>query len=196
MGTLLADLKHYLANTPKEQVDRDMDELEPASEGDITMNDLININMFKQDCFIRIANNLSLVHDVSMMGYQPLYLYYKYNLMGKNLVLEHGTWHYTDSDNHPGAIDCGTNRELFLGIAAMNDENDKDQYFTCAEDPGRFILCTKDRLEQCFTYNVDLDLADGNWQLYRKVTPQELVDYFNRQTTIQFHSNASQIGKD
>lgn len=47
------------------------------------MNDLININMFKQDCFIRIANDLSLVHDVSMMGYLPLYLDYKYNLIGK-----------------------------------------------------------------------------------------------------------------
>lgn len=28
MGTLLADLKHYLANTPKEQVDREMNELD------------------------------------------------------------------------------------------------------------------------------------------------------------------------
>jgi hypothetical protein len=152
--------------------------------------------MFTQNCFIRIENDLSLIHKVSMMGYQPMYLNYKYNLMGKNLVLEHGTWHYTDSDNHPGAIDCGTNRELFLGIAAMNDVNDKDQYFKCAEDPDNFILCTTNTLREMFVYDKDLDLADENWQLYGKVTPQELVDYYTAQTSISVLSNPEQIGKN
>jgi hypothetical protein len=131
--------------------------------------------MFLQNCFIRIEHDFALINKVSEMGYQPLYLDYKYNLIGKNLVLEHGTWHYTDSDNHPNSIDCGTNKELFLGIAAMNDVNDKDQYFSCAEIPGKMILCTKSTLRDFFVYDEDLDLCDESWSLYRKVTPKELV---------------------
>lgn len=152
--------------------------------------------MFTQNCFIRIENDFSLIHKVSMMGYQPMFLDYKYNLMGKNLVLEHGTWHYTDSTNHPGAIDCGTNIEMFLRFASMNDENDKDQYFTCVEDPNNFVLCTTNTLREMFVYDKDLDLANENWQLYRKVTPQELIDFYTGQTSIHFLSNPAQIGKN
>lgn len=152
--------------------------------------------MFTQNCFIRIENDFSLIHKVSMMGYQPMFLDYKYNLMGKNLVLEHGTWHYTDSTNNPGAIDCGTNREMFLRFASMNDENDKDQYFTCVEDPNHFVLCTTNTLREMFVYDKDLDLANENWQLYRKVTPQELIDFYTGQTSIHFLSNPAQIGKN
>jgi len=168
-----------------------MNNKEITGSGNVTYN-----NMFKQDCFIRIENDLSLIHDVSMMGYTPLYLNYKYNIMAKNLVLEHGTWHYTDSDNKPGAIDCGTNRDLFMRIAAMNDVNDKDQYFKCAEDPNNFILCKTNTLREIFVYDKDLDLADEHWQLYRKVIPQKLMDYLNKQMSMSFHFNASQIGKD
>ena len=152
--------------------------------------------MFTQNCFIRIENDFSLIHKVSMMGYQPMFLDYKYNLMGKNLVLEHGTWHYTDSTNHPGAIDCGTNREMFLRFAAMNDENDKDQYFTCVEDPNNFVLCTTNTLREMFVYDKDLDLSNEDWHLYRKVTPQELLDLYTGLTSIYFLSNLAQIGKN
>ena len=140
--------------------------------------------MFTQNCFIRIENDFSLIHKVSMMGYQPMFLNYKYNLMGKNLVLEHGTWHYTDSTNHPGAIDCGTNREMFLRFAAMNNENDKDQYFTGVEDPLHFVLCTTNTLREMFVYDKDLDLSNEDWNLYRKVTPQELLDLYTDLTSI------------
>lgn len=140
--------------------------------------------MFTQNCFIRIENDFSLIYKVSMMGYQPMFLNYKYNLMGKNLVLEHGTWHYTDSTNHPGAIDCGTNREMFLRFAAMNDENDKDQYFTGVEDPLHFVLCTTNTLREMFVYDKDLDLSNEDWNLYRKVTPQELLDLYTDLTSI------------
>lgn len=140
--------------------------------------------MFIQNCFIRIENDFSLIYKVSMMGYQPMFLNYKYNLMGKNLVLEHGTWHYTDSTNHPGAIDCGTNREMFLRFAAMNDENDKDQYFTGVEDPLHFVLCTTNTLREMFVYDKDLDLSNEDWNLYRKVTPQELLDLYTDLTSI------------
>ena len=152
--------------------------------------------MFTQNCYIRIEKDFSLIHKVSMMGYQPMFLDYKYNLMGKNLVLEHGTWHYTDSTNHPGAIDCGTNREMFLRFAAMNNENDKDQYFTGVEDPTHFFLCTTNTLREMFVYDKDLDLANEDWHLYRKITPQELLDLYTYLTSIYFLSNHAQIGKN
>ena len=152
--------------------------------------------MFTQNCYIRIEKDFSLIHKVSMMGYKPMFLDYKYNLMGKNLVLEHGTWHYTDSTNHPGAIDCGTNREMLLRFASMNDENDKDQYFTGIEDPSHFFLCTTNTLREMFVYDKDLDLSNEDWQLYRKVTPQELLDLYTGLTSIYFLSNHAQIGKN
>ena len=133
--------------------------------------------MFKQNCFIRIEGDFSLIDKISRMGYQPLYLNYKYNLMGKNLVLEHGTWHYTDSDNHPNSIDCGINKELFLGIAAINDENCKNQYICCAEDPGQIILCTEETIEGFFT-NDEFDYYNSMWSLYDKATVPEIINYF------------------
>lgn len=42
----------------------------------------------------------------------------------------------------------------------------------------------------------DLDLANENWQLYRKVTPQELIDLLYRSKSIYFLSNPAQIGKN
>lgn len=154
--------------------------------------------MFTQNCYIRIEKDFSLIHKVSMMGYQPMFLDYKYNLMGKNLVLEHGTWHYTDSTNHPGAIDCGTNREMFLRFAAMNNENDKDQYFTYIEDgPKPFMLCTTNTLREMFVNDDEgLEQAIEDWHLYRKVTPQELIDFYTGQTSTHFLSNPAQIGKN
>ena len=46
-----------------------------------------------------------------------------------------------------GAIDCGTDIELFKALAAMNDENDREQWFIITADvycdlpPGHMFKC-------------------------------------------------------
>lgn len=85
--------------------------------------------MFLQPCFLRNADK-ELFAKLSILGYIPSYHSYDLSFAGKNLVCEFGTWHFTDSDNHPDYIDCGENVQLFLSIAALRDDTDVTQWFT------------------------------------------------------------------
>lgn len=68
------------------------------------------------------------------------------------------------------AIDCGENEELFLAIAALRDDNDFMQYFKAAE-ADRLLLCRVKYIEDCTTFH----------ELYRKLTPEELIEHFNHE---------------
>lgn len=68
------------------------------------------------------------------------------------------------------AIDCGENEELFLAIAALRDDDDFMQYFKAAE-ADRLLLCRVKYIEDCTTFH----------ELYRKLTPEELIEYFNHE---------------
>lgn len=65
-----------------------------------------------------------------------------------------------------GLIDCGTNEELFLAIAALRDDRDKYQWFT---DGDKWILC--------HTYWVYNDI-DVNTDTIHKTTVDELIEHF------------------
>lgn len=62
------------------------------------------------------------------------------------------------------AIDCGENIELFKALAAMNDENDLEQWFVSNEG-SEWAICKK-------TLNVYSGV------LCRKATAEEIVEYF------------------
>jgi hypothetical protein len=62
------------------------------------------------------------------------------------------------------AIDCGENIELFKALAAMNDENDREQWFVSNEG-SEWAICKK-------TLNVYSGV------LCRKATAEEIVEYF------------------
>lgn len=63
------------------------------------------------------------------------------------------------------AIDCGENIELFKALAAMNDENDREQWFV---EEGRMFKCTSDKINNyCY-----------HWLTTRKATAEEIVEYF------------------
>lgn len=64
-------------------------------------------------------------------------------------------------------IDCGTSVELFRALSAMNDENDREQWFV---DAGRMFKCYRDKLYR-FAY-----LAGR----IRKATAEEIVEYFKK----------------
>lgn len=134
--------------------------------------------MFYQPCFIRNANK-NLIYFISGLGYTPMYKTYRLNIEGNNLVLEGGTWHFTDSDNHPYRIDCGTNVSLFLALAALRDGNDKAQWFK-ENNSDLWVRCASLKFQFYKWENingswVEVSLVDN----FHKATVQELIEHFN-----------------
>ena len=68
-------------------------------------------------------------------------------------------------------VDCGTNEELFLAIAALRDDSDKHQYFT----NGVFwIKCSQLELKHELDNNYEeFCVAD-----FHKATVEELIEHF------------------
>lgn len=82
--------------------------------------------------------------------------------------------------SHPkesNSIDCGTNEEFFLAIAALRDDTDQFQLFTNGNgDWGRWIDDTNHGgLSGMEFYGFPNDLNVNN---YHKATVQELIQYF------------------
>ncbi len=71
-----------------------------------------------------------------------------------------------------GRYDCGTDIELFKALAAMNDENDREQWFTDTADD--FCLCSSDRWSD--------EWQKENFEKYycywRKATAEEIIEHF------------------
>ena len=71
-------------------------------------------------------------------------------------------------------IDCGTNEELFLAIAALLDDTDKNQWFVHKD--GNFIFCDQNELKNVIDNSdeyMDYCVAD-----FHKATVQELIEHF------------------
>lgn len=76
-----------------------------------------------------------------------------------------------------GYIDCGDNIELFKALAAMNDENDRKQWYAYTEYPTnegkngvrKFVFNEPARFDSF------VDVPSG---YYRKATAEEIVEYF------------------
>lgn len=76
-----------------------------------------------------------------------------------------------------GYINCGKNIELFKALAAMNDENDQEQWYAYIEYPTnegkngvrKFVFNEPARFDSF------VDVPSG---YYRKATAEEIVEYF------------------
>lgn len=126
--------------------------------------------MFTQACFI-IKDTQELRDKLKEIGINPYpcivpkcinYLFVNRGFYSRNEI---GYKEEIDS-----AIDCGTNEELFLALAALRDDSDYMQYFIAAES-DKPMLCTKGNIEDHTVWH----------ELYRKMTAEELVDHFNKQ---------------
>lgn len=83
-------------------------------------------------------------------------------------------------------IDCGTNVDLFRALAAMNDENCLDQWFTDGENWG---LC-KDKYWAVQVAEWDVDGNDDMLEMAispqcRKATAEEIISYFKNKENDQ-----------
>lgn len=66
-------------------------------------------------------------------------------------------------------IDCGTNVDLFRALAAMNDENDREQWFVVDDGFEEEMVCSKSEVD----YDYILSCYD-----HRKATTEEIISYF------------------
>ena len=104
--------------------------------------------MFTQKCFIR-KNTQELVNKLEKLGYEiPFVVEYgngdtilaKYGILCNIHSIPNSIFgeNYFSLLTH-SAIDCGTNEELFLAIAALRDDTDNMQWFT--DGNGYWQLC-------------------------------------------------------
>ena len=141
--------------------------------------------MFIKECFIR-KNTEQLIFNLYKLGYE----YYRPLDWFKNICTNFGKnidFDGNESDRYvidafddgyishfnKIMIDCGTNEELFLAIAALRDDSDKFQYFT----NGVFwIKCSQLELKHELDNNYEeFCVAD-----FHKATVSELINHFNK----------------
>ena len=122
--------------------------------------------MFTQGCFIR-KNSEYLRKSLDLIG--------KRNLCNihDGILITHSDRHYSLLDCNEtieimlddGFIDCGTNEELFLAIAALRDDSDKFQWFVDDFDNS---------IWQKSEWN------NANLTKCHKATVDELIKHFNK----------------
>lgn len=138
--------------------------------------------MFTQECFIRNVGEkkFSLIVELERLGYKPMYMVMKNNLGGSNLVCEFQTWHCTDSDNKPDAIDCGTNEDLFLALAALRSETSKLQWFVC-DKVKKGSGGNLDKVGNWFKWinGFEPEVGDMLGIYYHKATVEEIIEHFS-----------------
>ena len=143
---------------------------------------------FTTPCFIR-KNTETLRKKLEELGYEILNSgnttldEHNYDGKGSHKSIEEGKAIITSYGNLYGVIynvdtvtkkeriDCGTNEELFLAIAALRDDTDKYQWFT---DGNKWILCPEIKFSTYWVYN-DVDV---NLDVIHKVTVNELIEHF------------------
>ena len=128
--------------------------------------------MFTQKCFIR-KNSEDLRKKLGLIGKRSLctihdeilttYLDRHYSLINLDGTI--------DMLSEDGFIDCGTNEELFLSIAALRDDSDRFQWFT---NDVFWIKCSQIDLKNELDNNYEeFCVAD-----FHKATVEELIKHF------------------
>lgn len=131
--------------------------------------------MFTEFCFIR-KRSIWLIRELDGFGYkcnQSLIQPISHLLVvGNGCYACSFPYNCADVDKF---IDCGTNEKLFLAIAALRDDSDKNQWFVCKEK-DIWWLCEFDKFEDEFDiYKDETDLECND---YKKATVEELIEYF------------------
>lgn len=73
-------------------------------------------------------------------------------------------------------IDCGTNEELFLAIAALRDDTDDSQWFVCPPENIWFI-CDDDDINYA-RENIKDSVQAAWFHCSHKATVEELIEHF------------------
>lgn len=132
--------------------------------------------MFTQPCFIR-KNTPELRKKLRKLGYAnetirshsgtSLSLY-------DNAYWNHGSADMVVTDGSYG-IDCGTNEDLFLALAALRDDSDEYQWFT---DGNGWLKCQYEYIEDEVQEARECHYFGATVYNCHKATVEELVEHF------------------
>lgn len=132
--------------------------------------------MFTQPCFIR-KNNLKLREKLQKIG-QRENSFDKFN--GEWIASNYGMYISVTKgfeNLNPNDIDCGTNEELFLAIAALRDDTDRNQWFVM--DVDFYSDIKKGDWFRATDVNGQYHIGTKVDSLYcHKATVQELIEHF------------------
>ena len=142
--------------------------------------------MFTQVCIIR-KNTDELINKLSNLGDRKIAFTKEKNRRRGLLVrpkfatgLPYDSWEFNLDkylSENKFIIDCGTNEELFLAIAALRDDTDKNQWFVYdnsgwAEEPEiKYFVCRENSIKD----EICIDLMYNDCH---KCTVEELIEYF------------------
>ena len=148
---------------------------------------------FTTPCFIR-KNTKELRKELEELGYEILNSgdttldAHNYDGKGSHKSIEegkaiitsygnlYGVVYDVDTVTKKGRIDCGTNEELFLAIAALKDDTDNNQLFTNGKgDWGIYRDGSDGGLSGMDFYGMPNDFEIDN---YHKATVDELIERF------------------
>ena len=135
---------------------------------------------FTQPCFIR-KNTPELKKKLEELGHNQ---HPSYVNNGQYLYLNRGFYHTNVvgyNEEIERMIDCGTNEELFLALAALRDDTNKNQWFI-----AQGTIWVKDYNGEIIAY-----YDEGEWFLwdeysfiedspsdFRKATVEEIIEHF------------------
>lgn len=131
--------------------------------------------MFTTKCFIR-KNTSELRKKLEEFGYKNRHLSMSTNAENYPLLLVYHDGYYQgvfgDECGLEFYIDCGENEELFLAIAALRDDTDKNQWVIdeaneCFGWEDSWMICDKDDMNERAVYTH-----------YRKATVEEIIEHF------------------
>ena len=130
--------------------------------------------MFTQPCFIR-KNTPELRKKLEELGYNryPLWMADWSDDDSRYVYLVTDVLYYTypkepTKPKNGEYIDCGTNEELFLALAALRDDSDYMQWFTDGKKWFKFSGI----VQNGFIIDKETHL------LYHKATVEEIVEHF------------------
>jgi len=134
--------------------------------------------MFTQPCFIK-KETKELREKLNCLGYelikQAIYYHGLFCIKGNYWQVDHPFDVDTcDGKGYKGScIDCGTNEELFLAIAALRDDTNMHQWFIWDSKEDQ-----NDNIGKWRLYD---DNYNWSWRIFEchKATVEELIEHFN-----------------
>lgn len=142
---------------------------------------------FIHPCFIR-KNTPELRRKLEELGYiPPSRIWYDENFaigtIHRNNVGEYIVFKIDDDFERVIApsypyIDCGTNEDLFLALAALRDDKPDYQWFLWEHNDGEYHPEENDSWRQ---YIPGEHWEEWWWFEIRKATAEELIEYFNKE---------------
>ena len=151
--------------------------------------------MFIQNCYI-CKNTKELRDKVKSLGYKlnhgkawgKYLVCFKTEDTSEHVFVASPKWDLDNMPSFSAAIDCGTNEDLFLAVAALRDDSDKSQWFVSEgwkdgfrDVKDKWVLCSQDDFKSFGAINgspnsYDMDRhPEFGWH---KATVKELSNHF------------------